>query len=263
MRPIHSVTSAERGKPVVSPAPYPMGSRESNPQGAPTGQQVKEEGGSECRPVMGRIGVEPAKQLGGTGRASCSPSPPRRQHHPARESGQTSLWSGVTREPDKQTSGGDADMSAAATLAGAVPGHGNMGCLLQVRIVKVSSGKRRRAESMRFDRTVVQFCVQGGLDLPTRPTRKSRHTKVKPGRTACPEAVIGHSEHRQPLWHEPRREEPRSARGVCPGLSCMHRNGARTVLSTTAQRRIWPGIFRIVEYRQPARRADHDGTANP
>jgi hypothetical protein len=33
-----------------------------------------------------------------------------------RESGQTSLWSGITREPGKQTSGGDADLSAAATL---------------------------------------------------------------------------------------------------------------------------------------------------
>ena len=45
-------------------------------------------------------------------------------------------------------------MSAAATLAGAVPSHGNMGCLPQVRIVKVSAGKPRRAEAMRFDRTV-------------------------------------------------------------------------------------------------------------
>ena len=35
----------------------PRGSREREPQGEPTGQQVKEEGGSECRSVMGRIGV--------------------------------------------------------------------------------------------------------------------------------------------------------------------------------------------------------------
>jgi len=85
---------------------------------------------------------------------------------PCRESGQTSLWSGVTREPGKQASGGVADMSAAATLAGAAPSHGNMSCLLQVRIVEVSSGKRRRAESGRFDRAVVQFCCTGGQALP-------------------------------------------------------------------------------------------------
>jgi len=85
---------------------------------------------------------------------------------PYRESGQTSLWSGVTRESGQQTSGGVADMSAAATLAGAAPSHGNMSCLLQVRIVEVSSGKRRRAESGRFDRAVVQFCCTGGQALP-------------------------------------------------------------------------------------------------
>jgi len=58
-------------------------------------------------------------------------------------------------------------MSAAATLAGAVPSHGNMGCLLQVRIVEVSSGKRRRAESGRFDRAVVQFYLEGVSNSPT------------------------------------------------------------------------------------------------
>jgi hypothetical protein len=44
-----------------------------------------------------------------------------------RESGQTSLWSGVTREPGQQTSGSVADLSAAATLAGAAPNRGDMG----------------------------------------------------------------------------------------------------------------------------------------
>ena len=87
------------------------------------GQQVKEEGESERRAVMVRIGV--ALQ------GNITP----------RESGQTSLWSGVTREPGQQTSGDDADMSAAATLAGAVPERGNTVCLLQAGIVKVSSGK--------------------------------------------------------------------------------------------------------------------------
>jgi len=85
---------------------------------------------------------------------------------PCCQSRQTSLWSGVTRESLQQTSGGVADMSAAATLAGAAPSHGNMSCLLQVRIVEVSSGKRRRAESGRFDRAVVQFCCTGGQALP-------------------------------------------------------------------------------------------------
>jgi hypothetical protein len=43
---------------VVSPLSSP-GCRtgESAPRGEPTGQRVKEEGGSECRAVMGRIGV--------------------------------------------------------------------------------------------------------------------------------------------------------------------------------------------------------------
>ena len=97
---------------------------------------------------------------------------------PHGESRQTSLWSGVTRELGKQTSGGDADMSAAATLAGAVPSHGNMSCLLQASIVKVSSGKRRRAESGRFGRTVVQFCGKGGSrTLPTADREAAAHQR--------------------------------------------------------------------------------------
>ena len=86
-----------------------------------------------------------------------------------RESGQTSLWSGVTREPGKQTSGGVADKSAAATLAGAAPSRGDMVCLLQASIVKVSHGKRWRPE---FGCLVVQFFCVGGLELPPRPIRK-------------------------------------------------------------------------------------------
>ena len=60
--PPHPVTSAERGKPVALPA------RESDSQEEPTGRRVKDEGGSERRPVTGRIGVEP-----------------RRRHHPTRK----------------------------------------------------------------------------------------------------------------------------------------------------------------------------------
>jgi hypothetical protein len=156
MRPIHSGTSAERGKPVVSPSPSPMGARESEPQGEPTGQQVKEEGESECRAVMVRLGVEQQRSQREEQRKGFPPALTAATLSYG-ESRQTSLWSGVTREPDKQTSGGDADMSAAATLAGAVPSHGNMGCLPQVRIVEVSSGKWRRPESVRFGRPVVQF----------------------------------------------------------------------------------------------------------
>jgi len=105
---------------------------------------------------------------------------------PCRESGQTSLWSGVTREPDKQTSGDDADMSAAATLAGAVPSHGNMGCLPQVRIVKVSSGKRRRAESVRFDCAVVQFWRTGGARPPPTADREVTAHQGETGSDSLP-----------------------------------------------------------------------------
>ena len=60
--PPHPGTSAERGKPVVLPA------RESDSQEEPMGRRVKDGGASECRPVTGRIGVEPT-----------------RRHHPTRK----------------------------------------------------------------------------------------------------------------------------------------------------------------------------------
>ena len=97
--PPHLGTSAERGKPVVLPA------GESDPQGEPTGRRVKDEGGSECRPLTGRIGVEPPGEI----------TPPER--------GPTSLGSSITREPRPTDSGGKADRSQAATPAGAAPGH--------------------------------------------------------------------------------------------------------------------------------------------
>src|SRR5438270_13495591 len=40
---------------------------------------------------------------------------------PSRASGLTSLWSSLTRDPGQPTSRGDADMTQAATLAGAAP----------------------------------------------------------------------------------------------------------------------------------------------
>jgi len=97
--PPHLGTSAERGKPVVLPT------RVGDPQEEPMGRRVKDGGESECRPRTGRIGVEPPGDI----------TPPER--------GQTSLGSPVTRESWPTDPGGDADMSAAATLAGAAPGH--------------------------------------------------------------------------------------------------------------------------------------------
>src|SRR5947209_14908477 len=74
----HTVTAAERGKPVAAPAPK---GRESDSQEKPTRQRVQEEGASEGRSVIDRIGVEPPATS------------------PRGESRLTSLWSAVTREP--------------------------------------------------------------------------------------------------------------------------------------------------------------------
>src|SRR5262245_8898179 len=142
--------------------------------------RVEDEGESERRPVIGRIGVEPHSDI------------------TPRESGLTSLGSGVTREPGQQASGGDAEMSQAATLAGAAPNRGDTACLLPARIVKVSSGKRRRPASGRLDRPVAHFSSWEGLELSPRPTGKQRHTNVEPERAACPEVVTGCTEHHQP-----------------------------------------------------------------
>jgi len=68
------IAQDEHGKPVV----LPFTGRQ--PQGAPMGLWVKEEGKSECRAVVARIGVAVI--------ANITP----------RESGQTSLWSQITRE---------------------------------------------------------------------------------------------------------------------------------------------------------------------
>jgi N-terminal domain of reverse transcriptase len=97
--PPHPGTSAERGKPVALPT------RVGDSQEEPTGRRVKDEGGSECRPLTGRIGVEPPGDI----------TPPEREP--------TSLGSSVTREPRPTDSGGKADRTQAATPAGAVPGH--------------------------------------------------------------------------------------------------------------------------------------------
>ena len=79
--PTHPGTSTERGKPVVLPT------RESDSQEEPMGRRVKDGGGSECRPVTGRIGVEPTGDI----------TPPEREP--------TSLGSSLTREPRPTDSG--------------------------------------------------------------------------------------------------------------------------------------------------------------
>jgi hypothetical protein len=54
------VTAAERGKPVISPADCVLA---SDSQEKPKGRRVREEGVSESRFVMSRIGVEPAGNI--------------------------------------------------------------------------------------------------------------------------------------------------------------------------------------------------------
>src|SRR5262249_11757997 len=77
----------------------------SLPRGRPAGQRGRDRGPSQCRPVTGRIEGEPPTD-----------------DIPSRASGLTSPWSSLTRGPGQPTSRGDADMSQAATLAGAAPG---------------------------------------------------------------------------------------------------------------------------------------------
>ena len=98
-------------------------------------QRGRDEGGSEGRPVMGRIeGESPTEHLNTTS--------------PWHKSGLTSFRSSVTRGPRPTDSGRQAEMSAAEMLAGAAPGrspdwHSLAGkkvvcavCRLPVRIVK-------------------------------------------------------------------------------------------------------------------------------
>ena len=80
-------------------------------------------------------------------------------------------------------------MSVAATPSGAVPECGNTVCLLQASIVKVPSGKRRRAESGRFDRTVVQFCGEGGSSTPPTADREAAAHQRRTGADSLPAAA--------------------------------------------------------------------------
>jgi hypothetical protein len=75
----HLVVKTEHGKPIA----LPFAGRK--PQGIPMGLWVKEDGKSEGRSVTERIGIEP--------RGNIIP----------RESGQTSIWSLITRELEEAT----------------------------------------------------------------------------------------------------------------------------------------------------------------
>ena len=92
----HQVGVVERGKLVLLP------DRESKPRGEPMGVRAKEDGKSEGRFVMRRIGVAlPGKIT-------------------PRESGQTSIRSFLTRKPELPTLE-TKRMTAVETQAGAVP----------------------------------------------------------------------------------------------------------------------------------------------
>ena len=81
----------ERGKPVTLPTQGKQAARYA------TGLRVEEEGGSECRPVIGRIRVEPSGEI------------------TRRESGLTSLWCLRTR-PSEQLAWEAEQMTAACLL---------------------------------------------------------------------------------------------------------------------------------------------------
>src|SRR5262249_50496433 len=85
-------------------------------------QRGRDEGGSEGRPVMGRIEGESSTKRGRPGRSNW-PTCRWRPTSPRHESGLTFLGSSVTREPWLTDSGGQADRTAAEMLAGAAPGH--------------------------------------------------------------------------------------------------------------------------------------------
>src|SRR5262249_48738038 len=82
MRPNQSSTSAQRGKPVVLPAPYTKGVEGKRAARRADGAAGKGGGRKRLPPCNGAD-------------RGCDSTP--------RESGQTSLWSGVTREPGQRT----------------------------------------------------------------------------------------------------------------------------------------------------------------
>jgi hypothetical protein len=91
-------TCTERGKPIG--LPVVTSTRESEPQGKPTGLWVGDGGKSECLLVMRRIGVEPG---------GCTVSAAKRVHHSTPKRADFLSRSLVTRKLDKPLSRGKAD----------------------------------------------------------------------------------------------------------------------------------------------------------
>jgi hypothetical protein len=91
-------TCTERGKPID--LPVVTATRESEPQGEPTGLWVEDGGRSECLLVMGRIGVEPG---------GCTVSATNRVHHPTRKRADFLSRSLVTRKFGEPPSRGKAN----------------------------------------------------------------------------------------------------------------------------------------------------------
>ena len=104
----HAGTCTERGKPVHLPVVTAI--RESEPQGEPMGLRVRDSGGSECLPVMGRIEVEPG---------GCTVSAAKRVHHLTRKRADFLTRSLVTRKLGKLSQEGK-QMTAGIGLAGAL-----------------------------------------------------------------------------------------------------------------------------------------------
>lgn len=126
-------------EPRTSPA------RAREPEGKPRGVRAWEDGRSKRRPVMGWRGGEPTGNL--TPRAS----------------GQTSIWSGITRDLG-QPPQGRKPMTAVATLTGALSDR-LTGRRLQARMVKVGPqpGVRRGTIAFRKERWQGLSCLKGNF----------------------------------------------------------------------------------------------------
>ena len=175
----------------LSPLPRkPRGSRESEPQGEPKGQWVKDEGASEGRSVTDRIGVELYSDI--------TPS----------ERTQTSLRSSVTRTRSKRISGSVADMTRAATPAGAAPGR---------------KTDRLSCSSVKSPASVPTSGMHGVL-LPECTSGRSASTTQLRATTMRTPTLLSRCRRRSTLLLRPKQHtDSRLARGVGEGLSCMHR----------------------------------------
>src|SRR4051812_22181781 len=107
-------------------------------------QLQRDDGANQCRAVMDRIKGDTYAKMGRP-RRSFRLTYRWRTTSPHRESGLTSLGSSVTRGPRPTDSGRQADMTAAAMLAGAAPSRAPDWKVwwtvrrLQVRIVKAAA----------------------------------------------------------------------------------------------------------------------------